>query len=316
MEKKIVLLGFHNPQIEELKIAHPDAIFIPATAEDIKEKIKDAHALVGLNRADLDVSFSNELIDSAPRLEWVHAAGADVKRYIISSLVNSKITFTNGKILQGPHVADHAMALLLTLTRNIHHVLRNDTLHTTPRPIELKEKKITIIGCGGVGMLITERCASYGAQVSVVNDAMLPYITAIKKVYMSDELHDAIKDADIIICSAPHTSKTRKSLSNTEFTLMKQGSFFINVSRGQLVDTEALTAHADKFAGIGLDVTNPEPLPLNHPLRQKRNVIITPHLAGLSDHNHRRRFKHTCENISRFINNRPLTNIVDKIKEY
>ena len=99
---------------------------------------------------------------------------------------------------------------------------------------------------------------------------------------------------------------------------MKNESIFINVSRGKLVRTEDLLKNKiyKKFRGIGLDVTDPEPLPIRHKLKNIQNVFITPHIAGLSDNNRERGYKLIKENLYRYLNNQELLNIVDKKKEY
>jgi D-2-hydroxyacid dehydrogenase (NADP+) len=103
-----------------------------------------------------------------------------------------------------------------------------------------------------------------------------------------------------------------------QFEEMKQGAYFIAVSRGKLYNTEALVKALDsrRLAGAGLDVTNPEPLPKGHPLWKFDNVVITPHTAGQSDHLQDRRMELFKENIVRFEKGEPMLNIVDKIKGY
>ena len=102
------------------------------------------------------------------------------------------------------------------------------------------------------------------------------------------------------------------------FKKMKTGSIFINVSRGELVDTNALLKNNlyKKFKGIGLDVVDGEPLPKNHKLKKAKNVVLTEHIAGLSDNNRGRAYALITKNIERFLKKKPLFNLVDKIKGY
>ena len=305
--KTILLVGFTKDQETELKKL--PATFITADETDVLNKIKDAHALVGLNRDILDKIITDDLIKAGKHLKWIHAAGAGVDKYLVNELVKSSIIFTNGKIIQGPHVADHALALLLTLTRTIHHTLRN-----TPakRPIELRGKTAVVIGCGGVGMLIAERAAGFGMRIHVVDEVNIPYLKMIEKFYLPEQLEEALKTADVVFVSAALTKRSKNIINTKELAAIKPNTYFINIARGGLVDTNALTSAAHKFAGIGLDVTEPEPLPQNHPLRSMPNVVITEHIAGLSDVNHIRRWEHVKTNIEHFIKDLPLLNIVDK----
>jgi phosphoglycerate dehydrogenase-like enzyme len=103
-----------------------------------------------------------------------------------------------------------------------------------------------------------------------------------------------------------------------QFSAMKEGVYFINVSRGGVVDTDALVAalESGKVRAAGLDVTDPEPLPDGHPLWSMENVTITPHIATVSDQLESRRTALFEENVARFLSNRPLLNVVDKSKGY
>ena len=128
-----------------------------------------------------------------------------------------------------------------------------------------------------------------------------------------DELLDALPEADVVFMSAPVTPISKGMLNGTAFAAMKTGSYLINVSRGRTIDTNALVdaISADKFAGVGLDVTDPEPLAADHPLRGFDNVVITPHLAGMSDNLRERNFALIATNIRRFNNHMPVINVVD-----
>jgi phosphoglycerate dehydrogenase-like enzyme len=121
-----------------------------------------------------------------------------------------------------------------------------------------------------------------------------------------------------VFVSAPLTNESRGMVGERQFSLMKKNTFFVAVSRGGLYDTPALVKALDSkhLAGVGLDVTNPEPLPKGHPLWKFDNVIITPHVAGGSDQVGGRRMAVYKENIRRFVNGEPMLNVVDKVKGY
>ena len=127
-----------------------------------------------------------------------------------------------------------------------------------------------------------------------------------------------LKRADVLVCCAPLTARTWGMLGEKQFALMKDGSYFVNVSRGPIVKTDALLAALKnkKLAGAGLDVTDPEPLPAEHPLWQKRNVLITPHKAGTSQRTVERESVIFTENVRRYVHGVPMLNVVDKVKGY
>ena len=316
--KRIALLGFTAVQIEELKSKFPHAELIPVLRETINEKISIMDALISADRAVLDEVLDADLLRKAGQLRWIHATGAGIEHYLIPELVQSPIVLTNGKILQGPGVSDHALALLLTLTRNLHLTIADDEDVATPRPIELRGKVAVVIGCGGIGMLIVEKLAAFGMKVFGVNNENLPYLTMLQKVYMPEQLLEILPKADVIINAAPLTVQSKGMFGVKEFAAMKDSAYFVNVSRGALVQTEALVEalKKGKFHGVGLDVTDPEPLPHDHPLHAFRNVVISPHLAGMADNNSPRRFENIILNLDRFIHDQPLINIVDKERGY
>jgi phosphoglycerate dehydrogenase-like enzyme len=135
---------------------------------------------------------------------------------------------------------------------------------------------------------------------------------------VDDGLADLLQRSDVVVCAAPHTAKSRGMLGAEQFAAMKKGAYFINVSRGKLVKTEALVAalKSGQLAGVGLDVTDPEPLPPDHPLWQEDNAIITSHIAGRSQLGYARVQGVFVENVARFAGGRPLLNVVDKTKGY
>lgn len=316
--KRLALIGFTPVQVEELKSTFTSAEMIPVLRETIREEVSNVDALISADRAVLDEVLDADLIRKAGNLAWIHATGAGIEHYLIPELVQSHIVLTNGKILQGPGVSDHALALLLTLTRNLHLTVAGDEDVTTPRPIELRDKAAVVVGCGGIGMLIVEKLAAFGMKVFAVNNENLPYLTMLQKVYMPEQLLEILPKADVVICAAPLTSQSRGMFGAKEFVAMRDTAYFINVSRGALVQTEALLAALKngKFRGVGLDVTDPEPLSEDHPLHSFRNVVISPHLAGMSDNNFTRRYENIILNIDRFIHDLPLINVVDKQRGY
>jgi phosphoglycerate dehydrogenase-like enzyme len=141
-----------------------------------------------------------------------------------------------------------------------------------------------------------------------------PYVAALEK---PDAFHRLLPTADVIASAVPLTPVTEKMIGEREFGLMKRGVILINVSRGKVVDTEALIKALDakQVAAAGLDVTDPEPLPKGHPL-WTRNVIITPHSAGQSPGGFRRAHEMFKENLRRFVKGETLMNIVDKKAGY
>ena len=174
--------------------------------------------------------FDDNLLDEAGNsLEWVHNPGAGIEYLLTESLINSNIIFTNGKLIQGTECADHAMALLLSLTRNIVRTLKFAKSSDMPRPIELLNKKALVIGVGGIGLGIAERLTAFGVEVTGVDDDYIPMLSFLKKTARFEDLPNLVGSADFIFMSAPHTLKTNKVIDKNLLMSFKKNSYFVNV---------------------------------------------------------------------------------------
>jgi phosphoglycerate dehydrogenase-like enzyme len=310
---KVVVRGLEAPQLEELRQAVPEAEIVGATAADLAEQVIDADAIIGPCSADL--------INQAPRLRWIQTFSAGVEG-CAPLLADREIVLTNAKIVMGPEISDHALALLLALTRSLRQTIaaqsRGEWQRDNLRPIELRGKTALVIGVGGIGTQIAERAAAFGMRVLGVDPKDVPYINSIEQVVPPEQLNQLLPEADVVFMAAPHTRESDKMLGEAEFSLMKRGAYFINVSRGKTTDTQALVNAlvSGRLAGAGIDVVDPEPLPTGHALWQMDNVVITPHIAGQSDQLDGRRTELFKQNIRRFTKGLPLINVVDKRRGY
>lgn len=312
--KKIVVVGMGAAEINQLKQASPKADIVATTREKLIEEAVDADAILG--------GINPAIIRAAKKLRWVQVFSAGVEGYRSPELLNSPITLTNEKIIQGPNIADHAFALLLSLTRQLYRTIPTRTQERwqtgTFDLIELRGKTAVIIGLGGIGMQIAQRAHGFDMTVIGVDPKDISYTSMVSKVVRPDQLDTVLPLADVVFISAPHTPESQGMMGPRQFDLMKKNSYFIAVSRGKVYDTDALVKALDskRLAGAGLDVTNPEPLPPGHPLWKFENVVITPHLAGHSDQLRTRSMELLKENIRRFADGEPLLNVVDKQKGY
>ena len=142
-------------------------------------------------------------------MEWVHTSAAGIEQYMIPSLIQSNITFTNGKILQGPEVADHAVSILLAFTRNLKMHLSN-TFYKVKRPLELLRKKVLIVGFGGIGKCLYERLTGFGMDIDIISEEVVPILHNVGNFYEIDQITKVAKNYDVIISAAPLTKTTTK----------------------------------------------------------------------------------------------------------
>jgi phosphoglycerate dehydrogenase-like enzyme len=318
-QKKIVVESGNPAFVKELQAVTSQARVVGVGEANVMREIVDADAFIGM--------ISSAKVRAGKNLKWVGVMSAGVEDVLFpqdggSDLRDSNIVLTNNKIVQGPEIADHAMAMLLMLSRDLYVLYRNDQEEVwNPRSfhgIELSGKTAVVIGVGGIGTQISIRANAFGMNVIGVDPEDKPFLPFIKRMVKPDQLDEVLPEADVVFISAPDTPKSHKMMGAKEFELMKKNSYFIAVSRGGIYEMNGLVKAMDekRLAGAGVDVTDPEPLPKGHPLWKFPNAIITPHIAGRSDADSARMVGTIKENIMRFVAGRPLINVVDKQKGY
>jgi D-2-hydroxyacid dehydrogenase (NADP+) len=290
------------------------AIVVAKSPADMAREVVDADGVIG--------GLSKDQFANAKNLKWVQTYSAGVEAYRWKEFLDSSIVLTNCKVVQGPNIADHAMALLLALTRGLNTFFTEKEKEHWGREghelLELQDMTAVVIGVGGIGSQIAQRAHGFGMKVIGVDPKDLPPNINVTRMVYPSQLDTVLPLADVVFVSTPLTPESRHMMGPHQFDLLKKSSFFVAVSRGGIYDTPSLVKALDshKLAGAGLDVTDPEPLPAGHPLWKFPNVVITPHVAGNSPGSYARRVTVFKENISHFVRNEPMRNVVDKQKGY
>jgi phosphoglycerate dehydrogenase-like enzyme len=172
---------------------------------------------------------------------------------------------------------------------------------------DLAGKTVLIVGYGSIGAAIEARLVPFG--VNIVRLARTAKENPL--VFAVDQLHKLLPQADVVVAIVPLTAETRSLIGATEISLMKKGALLVNAARGPVVDTSALVdALNTHHIRAALDVTDPEPLPPEHPLWSAPNCLITPHVGGSTPEFIHRAFRFGSEQVRRFINGQPLENTV------
>ena len=309
----------------------------PDDLDKLAKMAPNVKILSGLNRqtalqhADkahaVEISvLSPELLERAPNLVWVQAMSAGVERYLaLKPLVeNDRIVLTNMRAVHGPAIADHAMAMLLQLTRNLRHYATSQNTRAwdegnTPWPsTALAGKTMLVVGLGGIGSEIGQRAAGFGMNVIATRRSEAPRPEFVQRVGASADLLNMLPEADVIAICVPLTSETQGLFNEAVIRACKRGAIIINIARGKIIDTNALVSALKEghLAGACLDVTDPEPLPAEHELWSMPNVVITPHVAADAELTMERHRALLYENIRRFGAGEPLLNVVDKKSGY
>jgi phosphoglycerate dehydrogenase-like enzyme len=284
------------------------------------EVVAGADVLIGL--------CTPELVARGTSLKWIQLlnAGAD-SCATIPAVAERGILVTNLQRIQGPHMAEHAIALLLSLARAlpVYAAEQSDGAFTRgfretrgERPIEIEGKTLLVVGLGGIGTEVAKRAHGLGLHVIATRNSSRVGPDYVEYVGLADEYRSLAVRADVVVNATPLTPETRGMFDAQFFAAMKDDAFFINIGRGESVVmadlTAALVAHS--IGGAGLDVTDPEPLPPGHPLWSMSNVIITPHIATSSDFRSDRTVTLVVENVRRYLRGDAVLSVVDLAAGY
>lgn len=222
------------------------------------------------------------VLDRYPGVDWVQLpwAGVDAFEDILTKHAGTvRPLWTSAKGAYAEPVAEHALALTLALMREL--PARVVARSWGPKiGSSLYGATVVVIGAGGIAIELLRLLAPFRTLVTVVRRSSQP-VRGAHRTVTSERLRDVLPQADAVVVAAAMTGPTAKIIGPEEIALMKDSAILINVARGGLVDTDALTEAlaSGRIAGVGLDVTDPEPLPDGHPLWSEPRAIITPHSA-------------------------------------
>ena len=298
---------------------------IRAVSDDVELVAPDSPGEALEEAHDVEVMLggpSREMFDRAKSLKWVQNGGAGIDGLMYPEFVESDVTLTSMKGNVGVHLADHAMALLLGLVRGIAYSVRKadpaEQVTIRANSWELIDKTMGIVGLGGTGREIARRAHAFGMRIIAVDPEEVDLPPEVVACWKMDRFHDLLRESDVVAIGAPLTEETRGMFDRAAFQAMRDHALLISVTRGKIVEEEALMEALDKgwIGGAGLDVTPQEPLPREHPLWHMDNVIITPHTAGGSPNRNDRLVDLFCENLRRYIDGRPLLSLIDKRKGF
>lgn len=324
MPMKLVI----HPAVDEKRYqaiaeaARPMSVVNSESAAAALAEIVEADAFFG--------KLTPDLLGAAKRLRWVQSPTASLEHYIFPGLVDHACTLTNMRGLYSDVIADHVMGYVISFARNLHIYARQQMeqryeavggesgrsgFTAGPGVVSsvdlehphLADQTLGIVGLGAIGGEIARRAAAFGIRTLAV-DPLNP------GAWPMDRLPELLAESHYVVIAAPHTPKTERMFTAPVFRQMRQDAVFINIGRGAIVDLADLVAALETGAikGAALDVFEVEPLPAGHPLWKLPNVIITPHIAGVSPKIAERHLGVVVENVRRFAAGEPLLNIVSK----
>ena len=314
---KIVITRNFDPKYLETIRAFTKAEVIASESQtEIEDEIKDADILFWCWHKDHDVA---RILRAGQRLSWIHCLSAGVDQVLCYGIIDPKIPLTRSANTQNITIAEHCLALMLSLSRRINTLLLNQTKRYWERLAgdELFAHTAVIFGMGAIGKEVAKRCKCFGMRVIGV-DLKEPANHDLDLFVPVDQRQRALAEADYLIICLPLTSQTRGLIGAEEFTALKAGATLINTSRGGIVvESEMIKAlKSQKLKAAGCDVFEQEPLPVTSELYEMDNVIISTHMAGQSPYMTQRAVDLFCTNYQRFINGEPLLYLADHQKGF
>lgn len=260
------------------------ANFSSWTPEAAAERVAEADVFVGTG------FWRNEFLDLAPRLKLIQVAGAGYDQYDVDAIRAHGVRMVNGRGVNTNAVAEHAMALILGLTRQVHlcrdaqhrKIWRGMNTNIPTREEELPGKTMLVIGAGQIGARIATLAKAFGIRAVGMKRDISTIDPAFDEAQPMSEKLRRIAEADIVVLCCPLTPETRGMIDAAALSAMKPSAYLINVARGGcVVENDLVSAlNAGEIMAAGIDVTDPEPLPESSALWSMENVLLTPHTAG------------------------------------
>ena len=277
--------------------------------------------------------------DKAPHLRWVQLASAGIDHLLDKPIMKSDITVTTTSGIAATPIAEYVFASMLAFARKFPELIELQRKHEWPRQrwygrkaTELRGATIGIVGYGSIGREVGRLAKAFGMRVLAakrsvqvrvdsgyaepgVGDRELQYAD---RVYPPDDLTQMVALCDYVVVATPLTPETRGLVSEGVLRAMRPNAYLVNIARGEVVDEPALLRALREgwIAGAGLDVFAGEPLPPESPFYETPNVIVTPHISSSTNVYTERAAEVFAENLRRYLDGRPLLNVVDKARGY
>ena len=252
------------------------------------------------------------------KLRWVQLSWAGTEPYSLPGVLPAGTVLTNATGAFGHAIGEHMVACVTMLQKKLH--LYRDNM-AVPCWLDRGNVKsiegsvVLTLGLGDIGCNFARRMKGLGAYNIGVRRVGTDKPDYVDELYLSDRIDELLPRADVVAMTLPNTRETYRILSRERIFSMKKGAILINVGRGNAVDPDALceALNSGHLDGASLDVTDPEPLPADHPLWRCENALITPHISGF--YHLRATYDNIIgiciDNLSRYVEGRPLCNVVD-----
>jgi phosphoglycerate dehydrogenase-like enzyme len=258
--------------------------FIVRSVDELRERIPEADVVV------VSMFWRNEFLERASRLRFIQSVSAGTDQYDKALLASKGVRLASAQGANERAVAEHAMSLILALTRQLHFARDNQRkgawrgMISDPlaREKELGGSTLVVYGLGRIGARLAALAKAFGMRVIGVKRSPQTAADPVDAVLTPDRFLEVLPQADFVALTCPLTPETEGLMGEAQLAAMKPSAYLVNVARGRVVQEEPLlrALRADRIAGAGLDTFHQEPLPPDSPFWAFANVVITPHTAG------------------------------------
>ncbi|HEY7357434.1 MAG TPA: D-2-hydroxyacid dehydrogenase [Ktedonobacterales bacterium] len=315
--------------------------FDPADLESIREAAGKGQVIFTPDRDEFDRMLARaevvcafqvpeDILERAPHLRWYQFPGAGVDNLQRTGLLStaSPVVVTSVAGIHANPISEYVFASMLMFAHRFPEMVLAQQQHNWAigrrwnalRGTELAGKTLGVIGLGGIGRRIAQLGRAFGMRVlglrrSASGGASDP---DVDELYPPSRLRALLGACDYVVLAVPLTAETERLIGEHELLAMRPNAYLVNISRGRVVDEQALIRALESgwIAGAGLDVTVEEPLPQDSPLWDMSNVILTPHMSGLTDQYSARLTEIFAENLRRYRAGKPLLHVVDPTLGY
>ncbi len=287
-----------------------------AALKELENMMREAEVMLTLR-------LPQNLAQRSPKLKWVQFLSAGIESVREAKDLRDNVLVTNASGCNGIPVVEHALGFMLMLAKQSTRSLANQSAKKWERfcPAELAGKTVGVVGLGNIGKEVTRIAKALRMRVVATRRSSIKResgVEGVDEMYPATQLPVLFSESDFVVVSVPVTPETTKLIGEAELRAMKPSAFFINISRGQVVDQTILIKALEEgwIAGAAIDVTDPEPLPPDSKLWDAPNIIITAHIAGDTFGTGGRAAELFCDNLRRYLEGKPLVNLVDRARGY
>ena len=331
----LITLPFSDELLIPLKEVSPRlniTVHKARSAEDIPDEIW----------AQTEILYTGSILPDpllVPRLNWIQFHWAGIDRHANLPLLQSDLQVTTLSGAHAPQMGEYVLMMLLALGHRLPRILDSQAKKDWPQdrwerflPVELAGSTVGIIGYGSIGRQVARLLQPFGARVLAVKrdarqiqdadfiapDTGDPHGDFVHRLYPPSAIHSMLGECDFVVVAVPLTDETRGLLGDEEFQAVKPGAFLVDVSRGGVIDHSALirALKDNRLAGAALDVYPQEPLPPKSPLWKLPNVLMSPHISGITTQYDQRAMALFADNLRLYLAGQPLMNVFDPTRGY